>query len=202
MSGLIKTWFPNHFDLYTELQVRLDIKQYLFSFIFDDSPFCGTSFNAGPVAVARYHLDMKNLVTGICAIGVFGKFNHKTSGHIILKEAKVILEVMDGDLVVIPSAAVNHRNSGLREGEWRSSIVQYTNGGLFRWIWHNGLKGKVSASQALADAEEGKRRWEEGWSLFPTFSGLKVACETGRLPRMGVRDRIEQGLSLLLPKRR
>lgn len=50
-----------------------------------------------------------------------------------MNEARVIMEFRPGDLFFNFSAFVGHRNSSLRPGEWRQSIVQYSPAGVFRW---------------------------------------------------------------------
>lgn len=61
----------------------------------------------------REHWDSKNLVGALCAIAVFGIFNHQTSGHLLLHEIKTIVELRAGDVIFIPSAGLTHSNSKL-----------------------------------------------------------------------------------------
>ncbi len=153
---------------------RLDLDNDMRRDIFPGSLFCGTTFNLGPYGVTIRHRDSRNLVGGLCMIGVFGNFNHETSGHFIMEEAKVIIELRAGDVVFMPSAAITHRNSQLRAGESRSSIVQYTSGGLFRWVWQG--KKLLSKSEMKLKANncraEGVGRWKELYELFPTLEGV------------------------------
>ena len=58
--------------------------------LFRNSLFCGTTFNLGPDGVTIRHRDTRNLVGGLCMIGVLGDFDHRTSGHFIKEEAKTI----------------------------------------------------------------------------------------------------------------
>lgn len=205
---LVKTWFPNHADLYSEVQRRHRIQQDLVDFVFPHSPFCGTSFNLGPVATSKRHTDLKNFAGGICVIGALGSFNHETSGHLVLVEAKLILEFMDGDLAVLPSAALTHANTPIRRGvpgfedEWRMSIVQYTSGGLLRWLWQGEkLADKTPLSKSARDARnaEGRARWTEALDLFPTLEGILSAARGGRVPSSNVVARIRSGDSLIIP---
>ncbi len=148
------------------------------------------------------HRDSRNLVGGLCMIGVFGNFNHETSGHFIMEEAKVIIELRAGDVVFMPSAAITHRNSQLRAGESRSSIVQYTSGSLFRWVWQG--KKMLSKSEMRMKANsrraEGVGRWKELYELFPTLEELEVAKTTGLMGLGDIKQKIEGGQSLLFPR--
>lgn len=134
-------------------------------------------------------------------IGVFGNFNHQTSGHFIMEEAKVIVELRDGDVVFMPSATITRRNSQLQAGESRSSIVQYTSGCLFRWIWQG--KRKLPQSEMNWKAKfrqaEGSRRWKELYDLFPTLEELEVAKRTGLMDLGNIKQKVEQNQSLLFP---
>jgi hypothetical protein len=92
-------------------------------------------------------------------------------------EPRVILEVRSGDVVLIPSAYITHCNSGLNEKEERQSVVFYTAGGLYRWMW-NGYKKENGVSDELK-REIGEKRWKCGWGLFPTMEQLKQAAQKG-----------------------
>ncbi|KLO08461.1 hypothetical protein SCHPADRAFT_835305 [Schizopora paradoxa] len=149
--------------------------------IFKNSLFCGTTFNLGPNGVTIRHRDSRNLVGGLCMIGVLGDFDHRTSGHFIMEEAKTIMELRSGDIVFMPSAGITHMNAGLRTGESRASIVQYTSGDLFRWIWQ-GMKmlpANESELKAHIRAAEGSMRWREMYSFFPTLEELEAAKGRG-----------------------
>lgn len=196
----MKTWFPTIFDLYTEVQIRYQLFDALANYIFEGSCFCGTSLNSGPRALSKEHIDCRNLVAGICLIAVIGSFNHRTSGHLILREPKAILEVMDGDFVIIPSGSVTHANSSLRPGEWRMSLVQYTSGALFRRLFYGGLAPPApttKAGKAILDYE-GERRWKQCWGFFPKLSDLLTAMETGTMPKQDVRGLIDRDECLVI----
>jgi hypothetical protein len=56
---------------------------------------------------------------------------HRTGGHIILHEPKLIIEFRRGDVIFIPSGAVTHENVPISEGEVCYSFTMYTPGGCF-----------------------------------------------------------------------
>lgn len=177
------------------------------TYIIPGSPFCGTALNMGPMAAAKKHVDMKNLVGGICLIGALGRFNHRTSAHFVMTEPKVIMEFMSGDLIALPSGSVTHSNTPILMhspyNEWRCSIVQFTAGGLFRWLWQGKQtmpKGSIRKAQKLLNDEEGRARWQECVEMFPTLAGLLIATQTGFMPAQNIRKKISQGKSKLIPR--
>lgn len=147
-----------------------------------------TSINLGPSASAKVHVDSKNLASGICMIAAFGDFNHRKSGHLILHDAKLILEVAHADIVFIPSACIRHSNSEVQDGESRRSVVQYSPGRIFQYI-HRGFRTqteeekrrmKTTCRKRLA-CEEGKERFDNIWDLFPTREEINAAAVAGRI---------------------
>lgn len=199
-TALVKAWFPSIFELYTEVQIRYHLLEAVFdNFIFPGSCFCGTSLNGGPRALSKEHVDCRNLVAGICLIAAIGNFNHRTSAHLILREPKAILEVMDGDMVIIPSGSVTHSNSSLKEGEWRMSLVQYTSGALFRRLFYGGLAPSVTTKKEKDALDKvGMQRWLQCWGLFPTLADLLTAIETRKMPKKDVRGMIDRDECLVI----
>lgn len=200
-AAFTKMWFPSLFELYTEVQFLFGLMDNLLdNYIFKGSCFCGTSLNGGPQALTKEHVDCRNLVAGICLIAVLGNFNHRTSAHLILREPKAILEVMDGDFVIIPSGSVTHSNSSLGPAEWRMSLVQYTSGSLFRRLFYGGLMptDPLTKEEKKAAEELGTKRWEQCWSLFPTLDDLLVAVQTGKMPKVDVKGMIANDQCLVI----
>ncbi|KLO14059.1 hypothetical protein SCHPADRAFT_827049, partial [Schizopora paradoxa] len=196
------TWFPRHAFVYEEVMTQLELDKDLRRSIFPGSLFGGTTFNLGPNGITKRHRDSRNLVGGLCMIGALGHFNHETSGHFIMEEAKVIVELQHGDIVFMPSARITHRNSRLREGESRASIVQYTSGCLFRWIWQGKkmLPDNERRLKAGIRAAEGAHRWKELYSLFPTVKEWEDAKSTGLMGLGDIEETIRSGRSYLFPR--
>ncbi|KZS86498.1 hypothetical protein SISNIDRAFT_420804 [Sistotremastrum niveocremeum HHB9708] len=128
-----KTWFPLPFQ--HAVQLNQAFCQYFpdFDWIIPGCPFMSLSINIGPHAVCEKHLDLANLVAGICLIFVFGHFDYKTSGHLILHHANVIWEGPSGTVFFILSAVFPHQNIALLAGEDRCVMTLYTQAGLFRF---------------------------------------------------------------------
>lgn len=187
--------------MYEEAMTRLELDDDLHRDIFPDSLFCGTTLNLGPNGITIRHRDSRNLVGGLCMIGALGHFNHETSGHFIMEEAKVIVELRHGDIVFMPSAGITHKNSRLRDGESRASIVQYTSGCLFRWLWQGRKMLPVSERilKSKFRAAEGVGRWRELYDLFPTVEEWEAAKRSGLMSLGDVEQIIRSGRSLLFP---
>lgn len=191
--------FPHHRQMYMALQRKLGVEPGLRSHVYEGSPFLGTSINTGPRAETRFHRDAKNLVGGICAIGAFGNFDHRTSAHLILKEPKLIIEFKHGDVVIIPSAAVTHCNSPLQEGDDRVSVVQYTAAGCFRHSYQgNRVQSEMAITEIGTIKGEGSDRFVESWNLFHSVEDYRKAQNTGFVVSRDVFNEVDSGLSLLV----
>ncbi|KAJ7846840.1 hypothetical protein B0H14DRAFT_3677681 [Mycena olivaceomarginata] len=128
-------------------------------------------------AVTCSHLDFGNLAWGWCSITSLGWFDADRGGHLILWDLKLIIHFPPGATILIPSAIIRHSNIPVQPHEKRFSFVQYTAGGLFRWI-RNGymtdedfLKKSTMESREARDAEA-ETRWEEGVKMFSIIDDL------------------------------
>lgn len=144
---------------------------------FPDSVFAACTFNFGPRAICAPHLDFANLSWGWCAITALGNFDPDLGGHLILWDLRLVIRFPPGSTILLPSALIRHSNVPIRAHEHRSSFVQYTAGGLFRWV-RNGFKTdedwELSASreQMAARHAESKGRWEQGMKMFSVIDDL------------------------------
>ncbi|KAJ7695268.1 hypothetical protein B0H14DRAFT_2650629 [Mycena olivaceomarginata] len=81
-------------------------------------------------------------------------------GHLILWDAKLILEFPPGTTILIPSAAIYHSNIPVAPGEHRFSFTQYTAGGIF--AGEDSYWSSLSAAQRMAEVQKMAGRWEDG----------------------------------------
>lgn len=177
------TFAPDLFKHYTANEIDLFITGQLLDKLGQDYPFASATVNFGPQTICWDHLDLKNLAAGLCVIAVFGDFDHKLGGHLILHELKLVVEMQPGDAIFIPSAVITHANIPIARGETRQSLVLYSAGGLFRWT----AAGKKTHTQWKRDdpkafeahQKEGEKRWREGWNLFLNVSDLKLSGSNG-----------------------
>ncbi|KAJ7885490.1 hypothetical protein B0H14DRAFT_2338710 [Mycena olivaceomarginata] len=134
---------------------------------FLNSIWSACTFNLGPQTCALGHRDYANLSFGLCAITALGNFDYTKGGHLILWDAKLILEFPPGTTILIPSAAIYHSNIPVAPGERRFSFTQYTAGGIFRWVQHgfrseDSYWSSLSAAQRMAEVQKMAGRWEDG----------------------------------------
>ncbi|KAJ6499897.1 hypothetical protein DFH09DRAFT_1102819, partial [Mycena vulgaris] len=139
--------------------------------------FAACTFNFGPHAICVPHLDFANLSWGWCSITALGDFDPDLGGHLILWDLRLIIRFPPGSTILIPSALIRHSNVPIRPHEHRSSFVQYTAGGLFRWVrngfktdedWHNSASRKEKAAREA----ENQGRWEQGMKMFSSIDEL------------------------------
>lgn len=143
---------------------------------FDKSVFACAAVNFGPNVRTNKHRDMLNLAFGWCAITALGRFDHTLGGHLILWEAKLIVEFPSGSTCLIPSSCLTHSNTPIQPGERRASFTQYTAGGVFRWV-ENGFrtdKHLLQHDRGRHDTiiEQRKQNWVNGLALFSTLEEL------------------------------
>jgi hypothetical protein len=140
------------------------------------SPFAAWTWNFC-TAVCRPHIDFGNLAWGWCAITALGHFDPDRGGHLILWDLKLIIRFPPGSTILLPSAIISHSNTPIQRGETRSSFVQYSAGGLFRWVDNqfmrkNDFAAQASDAEKLAQAERAKTRWQDGIGMFSIIDDL------------------------------
>ena len=81
-----------------------------------------------------------------------GDFNAKKGGHLILWDCGLVIEFPAGSTILIPSAMVAHSNTAISQDERQYSFMQYTAGGLFRWV-ENGFKKSEDICASLSPEE-------------------------------------------------
>ncbi|KAJ6524068.1 hypothetical protein DFH09DRAFT_1329595 [Mycena vulgaris] len=144
---------------------------------FAKSIFAACTFNFGPRAICAPHLDFANLSWWWCAISALGDFNPDLGGHLILWDLCLVIRFPPGSTILLPSALIRHSNVPIRPHEHRSSFVQYTAGGLFRWV-RNGFKTDEDWDWSALRKEreerdsESKKRWERGMKMFSVVDDL------------------------------
>ena len=140
------------------------------------SVFPGLTVNLGGKVTTHRHRDSNNLACGVCAITPLGNFNHRRSAHLVLEEARVVIEFPAVATAFILSASCTHSNTPLTDGETRISFTQYAAGPIFRYIQNrcmteNALKElhpDVWAANQLLKGDA----WCRGVALLPTIEGI------------------------------
>lgn len=178
MLAVMATWAPKLFDYYHTMNNLLYQRHPSLVKIFPTSIFSAVSYNFGPQTVCYPHIDPGNLAFGECSVTPFGVYDYTKGGHLILWDLKMAIEFPPGCTILFPSAVITHSNVAIAKHEIRHSFVQYTAGGLFRWVDQGfQTQEKQQASLSQDDLEKEKKRidrlWEFGLSLLPTAFTLK-----------------------------
>ncbi|KAF8137797.1 hypothetical protein K438DRAFT_1639066 [Mycena galopus ATCC 62051] len=169
-------WAPKLYSFYQQARAALE-KRHSLKWNFVKTIFAACTFNFGPQAITRHHLDFGNLSWGWCAVTALGWFDPDLGGHLILWDLRLVIRFPPGSTIFIPSALIRHSNVPIRPHEIRSSFTQYTAGGLFRWIRNGFMTDKdyertAPTSDQAARAEEAKTRWKEGMDMFSKIDEL------------------------------
>ncbi|KAJ7902515.1 hypothetical protein B0H14DRAFT_2221465, partial [Mycena olivaceomarginata] len=168
--------FPIYSDYHRAKQTLLQKNPHLRR-IFARSPFAAVTANLGPVSVSPPHTDAGNKADGMCLIGALGNFDADKGGHLVCWDYNLIVRFPAGCSILIPSAVVTHSNTPIQDGEDRFSLIQYSAGGLFRWIangFRSDLAWAASASAAgLARREEDRKsRWRTALKKFALWKDV------------------------------
>ncbi|KAK7060971.1 hypothetical protein VNI00_000706 [Paramarasmius palmivorus] len=132
---------------------------------------------AGPQVSTLPHTDYGNYARSWCAVTALGRFDPDHGGHLIMWNVGITIRFPPGCTILFPSALITHSNVPVSPGETRYSLVQYTAGGLFRWVYNGGMSDKsfvASATKAELDRRdlERKRRAEEALRCYTTLEEL------------------------------
>jgi hypothetical protein len=99
-----------------------------------------------------------------------GSFDHTQGSHLILEEAKLILEFPAGSTYLIPS------NTPTQLGEWRALFTQYTARGVFHWVENGCQTDKDMEAQDkkrhAVVMKERKGWWGKGLEMFLNIDQL------------------------------
>lgn len=175
-AGAFSQFFPKTYKSYHDQLGKLYTKFPYLKRNFNNSVFPAASFNVGPSATTVEHTDHLNRACGQCAIFCAGKFDPRTSGHLILRQLGLVIEFPPGSVVLIPSASLVHGNVGLQPGESRCAFTQYAAGGLFRYVdyGYRSWEQLQEKDPELAAYFEGVRgsRWKTELDMFSLVDEL------------------------------
>lgn len=129
-------------------------------------PWSAVTLNINPQVVTKVHRDAGNISYGLCAVAVFGRFNHAKGGHLVFDDLKLIVEMKHGDVVLFPSALLLHWNTPIQSHEKRRSIVWWTCGQTIRYhdmggVLLNAYTDKEEEAIKAQQAEEARKRLKE-----------------------------------------
>ncbi|KAK7047533.1 hypothetical protein VNI00_006299 [Paramarasmius palmivorus] len=105
----------------------------------------------GPQVVTVSHTDYGNYARAWCAVTPFGDFNPDLGGHLVFWNLGIAIRFPPGCTILFPSALITHSNLSVQPGETRYSFVQYSAGGLFRWVHNGGMSDKTFLGEATPE---------------------------------------------------
>ncbi|EJD37866.1 hypothetical protein AURDEDRAFT_72734, partial [Auricularia subglabra TFB-10046 SS5] len=137
--------------------------------------FAAHTLNLGPFVCCLLHRDAQNWPQGICPAMALGEFDHTRSGHFIMEEAKVALELKSGDIILFLSSLITHGNGPLRPGERRMSWTCWMAGGLVRWLAAGCalLSSLTTRSKQERYAARSAEFARKGWASLLTLNDLR-----------------------------
>lgn len=176
-DAAFQLWAPRLYSHYREHVESMHRALPHLSRNFQRSIFSCATFNFGPNVQTFAHRDTLNLAYGWCSITALGRFDHTKGGHLVLWDARVIIEFPAGSTILVPSSAILHSNIAVQQDEERASFTQYCAGGIFRWV-DNGCRTKAEFqrsdfslySRSMEDRAQG---WQNGLRLFSTLEEMK-----------------------------
>lgn len=131
---------------------------------YEDALWPAVTVNLGPKTVCWTHRDMRNKPGAQCGVVSAGPFDWKRGGHLVLHEARKVVEMRPGRMVLFPSATVAHENIPIGKSEARYSMTMHAASGLFDKLMR----------------ERGGDRWERECEAFMTLPEIASYWEVGR----------------------
>jgi hypothetical protein len=133
--------------------------------------------NINSSVATEMHTDYENWAPNFCCVTAIGRFDPTKGGHIVFWNISLAIEFPPGCSILFPSALITHSNIPIQPGEIRYSIVQYSAGALFRWVYNGFKTDKEFFESATADQlnkweEDKRRRWQDELRLFTKWHEL------------------------------
>ncbi|KAJ2921681.1 hypothetical protein H1R20_g15413, partial [Candolleomyces eurysporus] len=179
-NNCYKQWMPRLAEKSEESLDRLLEWKPALQRTFSDTVFASTTYNFGPNVVCDFHYDHLNWAPGICAVTSGGSYDFKKGGHMVLKEAKLVIEFPPCTTILLPSATVMHGNSPIQSGELRISMTQYTAGGVVRWVdygFRSSKEYQANRSSSRSSSMDGGNRWAESLDLYSKYSEFSTVAD-------------------------
>ncbi|KAF8874191.1 hypothetical protein BD779DRAFT_1678852 [Infundibulicybe gibba] len=175
-SASFALWAPKLFRYYRERLELLYASNPQLRRLFPNSIFTASTLNCGPQTASFDHVDSANLPFGWCSITALGDFNPVEGGHMVLWDARLVIEFPAGSTILIPSGSMRHSNTTIGKAETRLSFTQFCAGSLFRWVEYGfqtaeDFEKNDPVGKVLVDSWQAVR-WSSGVELFSKLSDL------------------------------
>lgn len=168
-------WFPYHLKAYSFCN-DATLAHYPNLDLPSLTPFPAITLNLGPETVCDEHRDEMDHFASIGPNFAAGRFNGNMGGHFVLHEAKRIITMESGDIVLFPPAIMTHSNVSIQPGETRFSMDPFYPGSIVQH-WAQGFQSKPHL--AITDPAHFKSlqddipaRLQRGWDMFLTKPDL------------------------------
>lgn len=140
-------------------------------------PWPAMTMNLGPQTNVDPHRDFRNLGSSVCLDYTDGDFDSCRVGHLIMHEAKRIIEFPPGNGALFPSALTTHETIPVGPLETRNSMTAYMAGGLVQFADQQNQtqrQWELSDLDAFMEYKAGdEQRWERAVSQFKTIPELQ-----------------------------
>ncbi|KAJ4469515.1 hypothetical protein C8J55DRAFT_437196, partial [Lentinula edodes] len=113
--------------------------------------YAALTVNAGPQSFSPPHQDPDNTVHGRCADTPLAKYNPDLGVHLVLWELWLTIRFPPGPTILFPSALITHSTVPIQQDETQFALLQYSSGGLFRWVANRFQSDKSFMSKASKD---------------------------------------------------
>lgn len=179
MQGVVFSLYLDLARIYKRIEATLNVPAALrtTSTTFN-LPFAAHTLNLGPFVCCWFHRDSRNFILGICPVVALGEYDHRTSGHFIMVEPKIVFEFRPGDVLIMMSAIITHGTAPLRRDETRMSWTCFTAGGLFRWHAAGGrLVSKLMEDEYAEYLKRSEVLFAEAWDALHTIEELQEMAD-------------------------
>ena len=118
----------------------------------------------------------KSLFLELAKNWAYQRFDHTCSAHLVLEEARVVVEFPSASTALILSASCTHSNTAIQPGDQCLSMTQYAAGPLFRFVQNRFMTEdtfRLSDPSQWAENERLKdKAWERALKQIPTVASL------------------------------
>ncbi|KAJ3564677.1 hypothetical protein NP233_g8140 [Leucocoprinus birnbaumii] len=129
VRNLVNLWSPNMYKCLRQCIKKLHEHRSLgkkLNFLTPAGIYPRVAFNFGPNAWTNHHCDPQDYALAWCVVQVLGPFDPEEGGHLVIEEAKLVIQFPPGSIILLPSATFTHGNVPvhLKNGEGHASVTQ------------------------------------------------------------------------------
>ncbi|KAG6915875.1 hypothetical protein DXG01_009452 [Tephrocybe rancida] len=130
-SMKLNRFSPKMWDKYEYTTARMNSTRWNAPINFQGSTYPAVRFNVGPqTSTVQPYMDCQQECRGLSAMTPIGNYNYKLGGHIVFYELKLIVEVVPGTTLFVPTGLLSYGTMDIQESEERMTITQCFGPGL------------------------------------------------------------------------